>query len=194
MEKHHKRYSFVITLREIPQTIPSLWQTVLEYAATREIELPHKLTASGTEHNNRLLFPYFVDPATGDYNRCHFWSNFEIASLDLWREARYIDFFNYLDKTGNFFYERWGDAPVHSLAAGLFLDTDEIHYFEDFAYQHDWYRHCPPKGSKLECRCNCPVGDSNLSLDFDSHQDNCLPLWKEWVKRSSKGAWGKMGW
>lgn len=26
-----------------------------------------------------------------------------------------------------FFYERWGDAPVHSIAATLFLDRSRIH-------------------------------------------------------------------
>ena len=55
------------------------------------------------------------------YNRCHFWSNFEIGSLALWRSEAYLAYFEYLDKAGGFFYERWGDAPVHSIAAALFL-------------------------------------------------------------------------
>lgn len=55
------------------------------------------------------------------YNRCHFWSNFEIGSLALWRSDAYLAYFDYLDKAGGFFYERWGDAPVHSIAAALFL-------------------------------------------------------------------------
>lgn len=44
-------------------------------------------------------------------------------------------FFKYLDKTGNFFYERWGDAPVHSIAAALFLPSSAIHQFDDIAYR-----------------------------------------------------------
>lgn len=40
-------------------------------------------------------------------------------------------FFNHLESEGGFYYERWGDAPVHSIAANLFLNKDEIHFFDD---------------------------------------------------------------
>ena len=40
------------------------------------------------------------------YNLCHFWSNFEIGALKWLRSKEYIDYFNHLDKTGGFFYER----------------------------------------------------------------------------------------
>lgn len=103
MEKHNKKYGFVVTLLELKETIPTLWQYVLDYAKSRRIDI--------SSEKSNLLFPYFVDKNTGDFNLCHFWSNFEIASLDLWRSPEYRDFFHYLDQTGNFFYERWGDAP-----------------------------------------------------------------------------------
>ncbi|CAO3588810.1 unnamed protein product [Absidia cylindrospora] len=104
MQKYNKLYGFVVTLKEMPATIPTLWNTVLEYAKSRHID---------TTMKGRSLFPFFRDQnGHGDaYNYCHFWSNFEIASLNLWRSPAYRDFFNYLDQTGNFFYERWGDAP-----------------------------------------------------------------------------------
>ena len=35
-------------------------------------------------------------------------------------------YFDYLDHTGGFFYERWGDAPVHSLAAVMLLNATEV--------------------------------------------------------------------
>ncbi|KAI8061642.1 glycolipid 2-alpha-mannosyltransferase-domain-containing protein [Gongronella butleri] len=182
MEKHNKQYGFVITLRELSNTIPTLWQTVLEYAKSRHIDISDK---------NNLLFPYFVNKKTGDYNMCHFWSNFEIASLNLWRSPQYRDFFNYLDKTGNFFYERWGDAPVHSIGAGLFLSTDQVHYFEDIGYQHDLYRHCPTKRSNLGCNCVCPSGTNSESIDHDSFHDTCLPAWRKWVKTAeARKGWG----
>ena len=101
MQKYGKKYGFVVTLLELRETIPSLWETVLEYARSRHINVDKP----------GQLFPYFRDESNGDYNLCHFWSNFEIASLDLWRSPQYRDFFNYLDSTGKFFYERWGDAP-----------------------------------------------------------------------------------
>ena len=65
------------------------------------------------------------------------WSNFEIGDLNFWRSKAYLDFFEYLDKQGGFYYERWGDAPVHSIAAALFAPKDKIHWFEDIGYRHE---------------------------------------------------------
>lgn len=72
-----------------------------------------------------------------EYNNCHFWSNFEIADLNFWRGEAYSKYFTFLDEKGGFYYERWGDAPVHSIAAALFLPKDQIHFFSDVGYKHD---------------------------------------------------------
>ena len=50
-----------------------------------------------------------IDPDAMDgesYNMCHFWSNFEIASLDWFRSKEYNDFFNMMDRSGGFWMER----------------------------------------------------------------------------------------
>src|SRR5437868_12523750 len=79
-----------------------------------------------------------------DYNLCHFWSNFEIADLNFWRGKAYQKYFEFLDKKGGFYYERWGDAPVHSIAAALLLPRDQIHFFGDVGYKHvPWYSTIP---------------------------------------------------
>lgn len=114
-----------------------------------------------------------VDPEAMEgetYNMCHFWSNFEIARLDWFRSKPYEDFFNLMDRSGGFWVERvsdlpppdearrspgkscvcvltlgfqWGDAPIHSLAAGALLSPRDIHYFRDFGYRHTTIQHCP---------------------------------------------------
>lgn len=38
---------------------------------------------------------------------------------------------------------QWGDAPIHSLAAGALLATSDIHYFRDIGYRHTTIHHCP---------------------------------------------------
>jgi alpha 1,2-mannosyltransferase len=68
------------------------------------------------------------------YNLCHYWSNFEIADMEFWRSKAYMDFFEFLDSKGGFYYERWGDAPVHSIAAAMMLPRDKIHFFDEIAY------------------------------------------------------------
>ncbi|PPQ82033.1 hypothetical protein CVT24_009909, partial [Panaeolus cyanescens] len=59
------------------------------------------------------------------------WSNFEIANMEFWRGPAYTDFFEYLESQGGFYYERWGDAPVHSIAAALFASKDQIQFFDE---------------------------------------------------------------
>lgn len=85
--------------------------------------------------------PYSINGET--YNMCHFWSNFEIARLDFFRSPEYQAYFEQLDRSGGFWTERWGDAPVHSLAAGLFLSPSQVHYFRDIGYRHTTIQHCP---------------------------------------------------
>lgn len=78
-----------------------------------------------------------------EYNLCHFWSNFEIASTDLFSSPEYESYFQFLEEKKGFYQERWGDAPVHSLAVAMFLNISEIHYFRDIGYRHSNLVHCP---------------------------------------------------
>ena len=59
--------------------------------------------------------------------------------MDFWRGEAYSKFFDYLDATGGFYYERWGDAPVHSIAAALFSKREQIHFFREIGYEHNPY-------------------------------------------------------
>lgn len=72
-----------------------------------------------------------------------------------------MSYFEFLDKEGGFFYERWGDAPVHSIAAGLMLKKEELHFFNDIAYYHVPFTHCPTGEEKrLELKCHCNPKDN----------------------------------
>ncbi|KAF7341241.1 Glycosyltransferase family 15 protein [Mycena venus] len=163
MEDNDKVYGFTLAVYEIPATIRTLWSTVRgfmdkhpEYIRTEDNAL--RFISSDSGHS---------------YNRCHFWSNFEIASLDFWRGEAYTAFFEHLDATGGFYYERWGDAPVHSIAAALFLKKSQIHLFEDIGYQHDDWGHCPQNQELWEKgRCIC-----NIRGSHDYSSDSCRSKW-----------------
>jgi len=142
MKKTGKKYGFVIMLHEYGETIPTLWKTVKEFMKENTALLPEKNALKLIQREN------------GDYNGCHFWSNFEIASLEFLRSERYIKFFEHLDHAGGFFYERWGDAPVHSIGAAMLLNMSEIHYFEDIGYYHGPFFNCPA-GPTLQMNCDC---------------------------------------
>jgi len=103
----------------------------------------------------------------GGYNGDHFWSNFELADFSFFRSRQYMDYFEHLDNAGGFFYERWGDAPVHTLAVGMFLQMNEVHYFRDIGYRHSTMSHCPtiPEGCALQCACK-PSANGSWSQDL----------------------------
>ncbi|KAJ2840352.1 hypothetical protein FBU31_000485 [Coemansia sp. 'formosensis'] len=169
MEDNGKLYSFVIALKELELTIPSLWDHALEYM------LANNITSD--------LMSYFVDEK-GGYNLCHFWSNFEIASLNWLRSPAYESLFEALDRAGGFFMERWGDAPVHSLAAGMLLNYDQVHFFDDIGYRHADFVHCSDSA-----KCRCPLSFDN----FDTSSGSCLPAWKAyrpvaWSERDTREA------
>ncbi|KAI9794372.1 MAG: alpha 1,2-mannosyltransferase 2.4.1 [Peltula sp. TS41687] len=162
MVDHAKKYSFVISLHEYVETIPTLWDSVKKYMK----EHPEHIAKDNS-------MEYVSDDGGQSYNHCHFglaqsrqdsisnhaiiqWSNFEIGNLDWLRSQAYLDYFNSLDQDGGFFYERWGDAPVHSIAAALMLNKNEIHFFDDIAYFHVPFTHCPTSEQKrLENKCHC---------------------------------------
>ncbi|KAF3915152.1 hypothetical protein ABW20_dc0103645 [Dactylellina cionopaga] len=146
MAENNKKYSFTISLYEYKETISTLWDTVKKFM----VEYPQHII-----EGNNLKFISDDDGKT--YNNCHFWSNFEIGSLKFLRSDAYRDYFRYLDRAGGFFYERWGDAPVHSIAAALFLKKDEVHFFDNIAYWHVPFTHCPTREEDRErykCSCN----------------------------------------
>ena len=93
--------------------------------------------------------------------------------MDFWRGPAYTDFFNYLEEKGGFYYEvrvilspglyialtrvqRWGDAPVHSIAAALFAKKEQIHFWDEIGYEHNPYTHCPQNGKTWkQGKCSC---------------------------------------
>lgn len=102
-----------------------------------------------------------------EYTGDHFWSNFEIADFSFFRSKQYQAYFDFLDKAGGFFYERWGDAPVHSLAVGMFLRLDQVHYFQDIGYKHSNLEHCPLIPDGCDLKCNCERVNGTWSQDLD---------------------------
>lgn len=126
MNDHNKTYGFTINLFDAPQSIPTLWPETQKFLAAHPDYL-HENNAMNWLIDSSLR-PELNTIANG-YSTCHFWSNFEIADLEFYRSQAYEDYFNHLDRAGGFFYERWGDAPVHSIALALFEDANKIHWY-----------------------------------------------------------------
>ena len=108
MIKNKKTYGFTIAVKELPETVPNIFRYASAYKRL------NNLTSQG-------LWEMFVEPQDVEdesksveldsmegerYNMCHFWSNFEIASLDWFRSKPYNDFFEMMDRSGGFWIER----------------------------------------------------------------------------------------
>jgi len=126
MQDNNKTYGFTINLFDAPGSMPSLWPETQKFLAAHPDYLSENNMLEWLTDNK--LRPDHTKQANG-YSTCHFWSNFEIGDLDFFRSQKYEDYFNHLDRAGGFFYERWGDAPVHSIALGLFEDASKIHWY-----------------------------------------------------------------
>ena len=127
MQDHNKTYGFTINLYDSPESLPTLWPETRKFLssdANNKLLHPENAMSWLQDRDRR---PQHNEKANG-YSTCHFWSNFEIADMEFWRGEAYERYFEHLDRAGGFFYERWGDAPVHSIALGLFEDRSRIHW------------------------------------------------------------------
>ncbi|QUC23577.1 uncharacterized protein UV8b_07818 [Ustilaginoidea virens] len=164
MIEHNKTYGFTIAVKELRETVPNIFRYASAYKRLNNLtsqglwemfvepkdaaveknkdQLPDEVLQNDPANNA----PPKIDPEEMEgekYNMCHFWSNFEIAKLSWFRSKEYNDFFEMMDRSGGFWMERWGDAPIHSLAAGALLGVKDIHYFRDVGYRHTTIQHCP---------------------------------------------------
>ena len=127
MSRHKKKYGYTIALWERGQTVPSLFRKLSDFKTQHLLPTTNLWTAMidasymPWPFRRALSLLRNRDKAGDLWNMCHFWSNFEIGDMTFFRSAAYRKIFEFLDHDGGFYYERWGDAPVHSLAAAMLL-------------------------------------------------------------------------
>ncbi|VEU20235.1 DEKNAAC101007 [Brettanomyces naardenensis] len=171
-------YGFTISLPEYKETIPTLWETTKKFID----ENPQYV-------DKNSMKDFISDDGGSSYNGCHFWSNFEVGDLSLWRSEAYLKYFDYLDQAGGFFYERWGDAPVHSIAAALFLPRERIHFFDDVGYYHVPFHNCPvDQKVRLSHRCSCNPKD-----DFTFKGYSCVNRYYKVNQLKKPDGWQQYG-
>jgi alpha 1,2-mannosyltransferase len=101
--------------------------------------------------------------------------------MNFWRSPAYQAFFEHLDAAGGFYYERWGDAPVHSIAAALFLPKENLHFFNEIGYRHDPFQHCPQGELHVAGRCSCNPEDN---FDYQGSA-SCMDSWDQlWATKT----------
>ncbi|KAH3665624.1 hypothetical protein OGAPHI_003812 [Ogataea philodendri] len=167
LREENKVYGFTLTPLELHTTVETLWNVTQEYASS----YPERIAP-----DNNMGF--LSDDGGASYNMCHFWSNFEVGDLDFFRSDAYEHFFNYIDRKGGIFYERWGDAPLHTVAVSLLVPYTKLHYFAGTGYFHAPNLQCDGPNWLLEqneCICfasedSAWSGGSCLTKFFDIHR------------------------
>lgn len=182
LRENNKIYGFVTTIPEYENTIPTLWPTVEQFIDTNKHDIhPNNSINFLTTNETDINYGVPLLKSKSSYNLCHFWSNFEIGNLNFWRSPEYLRYFDHLDQSGGFYYERWGDAPVHSIGLSLLADKHQIHHFDDLGYYHPPYMACPTSRDMIaHKRCICKVlgPEEKLILEPEDIQVySCLSRW-----------------
>jgi alpha 1,2-mannosyltransferase len=165
---NNKKYGFTISMRELPNTIETLWQTTKLYFKNLDKNYFNSNSDLNNNNDNNNLLKFISDDNGESYNLCHYWTNFEIANLEIFRNEIYEGYVEHLDHAGGFFYERWGDAPIHSIIFSLILKKEEIYMFQEISYEHTVAKTCPLNFEfRKKARCICDPND-NWVLRSDS--------------------------
>lgn len=149
-------YGFNMAILDDARSFPSLWDRTKKFIKNNGdminddadydwlLQDPHQ-----REDTSPISRAFHEGSHDGDfdhleYNNCQFYSNFEVASLAFFRGKEHRAYFEHIDRTGGFYYERFGDAPIHTLSVSLFLPKNRIWYFRDIGYAHGLCEQCPP--------------------------------------------------
>ncbi|KAK4195363.1 glycolipid 2-alpha-mannosyltransferase-domain-containing protein [Triangularia verruculosa] len=201
MIEHNKTYGFTIAVKELRETVPNIFRYASAYKRLNNITSqglwemfvepkPDKKPEPFTPHmpdeilrsKQPEIHPEDMDGES--YNMCHFWSNFEIARLDFFRSKEYEDFFQMMDRSGGFWMERWGDAPIHSLAAGALLAPRDVHYFRDFGYRHTTIQHCPANAPARQLPRQPWLEETTIDERKRAEEDK---YWEDWDTPKENG-------
>ncbi|KAH9063426.1 glycosyltransferase family 15 protein [Lactarius vividus] len=157
-----KIYAFNMALREMEQTVSTLWEAVYDFTQEHKLRINTGSNLAG-----------FVTEDEDTYTLCHYESSFEVVDMKFLRSPGYLTFFDYLDKKGGIFYERWDSASILSIALSLFLHKEELFFQDSIGYRHGDIQHCPQGDAYSTRRCACDPKNN-----FDLDQRSCLGKWQ----------------
>ena len=73
----------------------------------------------------------FTTRLGGVCDKCSIYPNFEIGSLSFFRSPEHLAYFDHLESTGGLYSYNFGEVPMHSLSASMFLPKRRMWLFRD---------------------------------------------------------------
>jgi hypothetical protein len=116
----------------------------------------------------------------GEYSHEIFYTNFEIANVSLFRDHPLIRaWLHTVDRDGGIYRDRWGDAPVHTLALTQFIERDQIVRFRYFGYMHRREYVCASGIVGDICKAEVQRVFRNSKASYRVYKDGCWPTSQE---------------
>lgn len=115
MRQRNLIYGYWVVRQDHPGCVFGLWNAVEQYIQQEHIR------------------PTFFQE---NFKVDIFYNNFELGSQRFFESQDYKKYIDYLDKLGGFWFYRWGDAPVKTLALSLFVKPEQIYSYADLPYRH----------------------------------------------------------
>lgn len=159
MQENNMAYGFNMAILDDEQSFSSLRQTTQAFRNTHKKLVHKEANMDWALHRSkdpdsliRAASMIYDTPATGGQgknNHCQFDFDFEIGSLDFFRGSAHQAYFHHLDKSGGFYYERFGNTAVHTLSISMLLPKHRVWYFQDIGYSVSLCEDCPGHSKKL---------------------------------------------
>ncbi|GAA5912602.1 uncharacterized protein JCM6883_005322 [Sporobolomyces salmoneus] len=131
MMKASAIYGYSQVVQEALYVIPTLWNTTLAFLKDSKAEEKGWFKPKEKEAN-------WLDFISNDEGKSYNLS-FEIVHRSFFESAPYRAYTSYLNESGGFYLERWGDAPVRTIATSLFLARRKFYDFSKITgYQHEY--------------------------------------------------------
>ncbi|CAJ2504916.1 Uu.00g123100.m01.CDS01 [Anthostomella pinea] len=153
MQDNNMAYGFNMAILDDARSFPSLWDSTKSFVETHK-----NLIHDDADYDWFLQDPRQVadasqnrTPADEDdedaydsmeYNSCQSYSELEIGDLSFFRGEEHRSYLKYLDNTGGFHDENFGNAPIHTMSVSMFLPKSRIWYFKDIGYAHGVCTRC----------------------------------------------------
>ncbi|KAI9469689.1 MAG: nucleotide-diphospho-sugar transferase [Benjaminiella poitrasii] len=163
MKEENKKLSFALSLTENHKNLDEFHETVHKFIINhKNIIQPVSKSIYKALLNTETRFKSIdnkSDPLgeySGHFSNCMMYNNFMIFSLEFLRSMEYTIFFDELDRTGGFFYHKWGDSFPQTIAAALFLKREEISFDDVEGYSYGAGAICPKSLTRYaELKCSC---------------------------------------
>jgi len=118
----NKSFGYVLVDIDNHPCLPSLWNLTVHFLSKegQQVSLPDEYWDSlNKRYNNHIVY-----------------NNFEVAEIAFWDDSMSQQYFETIEKSNGIYLNRWGDAPIHTLAAYLWHSWDKIAILPDFPYAH----------------------------------------------------------